>query len=58
MQEGSVPDDSLMQIDQDHLDVIRELNGISVKDEVVDDINEKFERSLQGDDEKCIPERK
>ncbi len=58
MQEGSVPDDSLIQIDQDHLDVIRELNGISVKDEVVDDINEKFERSLQGDDEKCIPERK
>ena len=58
MKEGSVPDDSLMQIDQDHLDVIRELNGISVKDEVVDDINEKFEKSLQGDDEKCIPERK
>ena len=34
----------MMQIDQDHIDVIRELNGISIKDEtgvvVAEDINE------------------
>jgi hypothetical protein len=33
--------------------VIRELNGISIKDEAAtidDDINEKFERSIKGDE--------
>jgi hypothetical protein len=33
--------------------VIRELNGISIKDEaptIEDDINEKFERSIKGDE--------
>ena len=43
----------MLQIDQDHLDVIRELNGISIKDEaplIEDDINEKFERSIKGDE--------
>lgn len=49
---GSAPDDSLMLIDQDHLDVIRELNGMSVRDEVVEDIYEKFEKSVQGEDDK------
>ena len=46
-------DDQMMQIDQDHLDVIRELNGISIKDEAAtidDDINEKFEKSIKGDE--------
>lgn len=46
-------DDQMIQIDQDHLDVIRELNGISIKDEAAtidDDINEKFERSIKGDE--------
>ena len=49
-----------MQIDQDHLDVIRELNGISIKDEAatLDDINEKFERSIKGDEIEKATERR
>jgi hypothetical protein len=50
----------MMQIDQDHLDVIRELNGISIKDEAatLDDINEKFERSIKGDEIEKATERR
>ncbi len=51
----------MMQIDQDHLDVIRELNGISIKDEAAtidDDINEKFERSIKGDEGNKHTERR
>ena len=51
----------MMQIDQDHLDVIRKLNGISIKDETAtidDDINEKFERSIKGDEGEKQTERR
>jgi hypothetical protein len=48
----------MMQIDQDHLDVIRELNGISIKDEaMIEDINEKFERSMKDEGEKVTEKR-